>query len=159
MASKIKILTDRGTLDMEQGADRDFYVTRQIHDLQNFESRNADFTKTIKVPATPNNIDILDSYVGSASNASQTIPCQIIIDGITIAPKAKLLFYRSIVNNSETGYQVSILYGNFNLFDDITAGDISDINWADLNFNLLPVTYVTHSKNTTDRVTPICDWV
>ena len=159
MASKIQILTNKGTLDLAQGADRDFYVTRQIHDLNNFESRNADFTKTIKVPATPNNIDILDAYTGSAGAVNQTIPCQILMDGITIAPSAKLLFFRSIVNNAEIGYEVNILYGNFNLFDDITAGDISDINWQDLAFSLLPTTYVLLSQNTTDLVTPIADWV
>ena len=93
----LEIITDRGTLDLYDGAEFEFYVTRQIHDLKDLETRNADFSKTIKIPPTPGNLAILEAYV--ATSGEYVIPCQVVLAGITIAPKAKLLIYGRTVNN------------------------------------------------------------
>ena len=161
MAARLQILTDLGSLDLPHNADEQFYVTRQIHDLQDFETKNADFTKVLKVPATPTNLEILDAYTGVADTVVSTIPCQIIMDGITIAPRAVLLFTKTIVNNQEIGFEVQILYGNFNLFENIAAGTIDEMNWADLAYDMAATTNLATvlSQNTTDLVTPLCDWV
>ena len=153
------IITPKGTLDLLKGAEREFYITRQIHDLHNFETRNADFSKTISVPPTPNNIDILDSYTSDPSYVKNIIPCQIILGGITIASRAKLLFTKTTRSNNETSFEVQVLYGNFNLFDDILTGDISELNWADLAFDMTYTFYASQSLNTTDLATPIVDWL
>ena len=154
----IELRTNLGSLDLEDGAEREFYITRQIHDLNNLETRNADYSKTIKVPPTPNNIDILDAYAG-VEDSERTIPCQIIIDGITVAPNARLLFSKKTIANKDVSYDVTILYGNFNLFDDILEGNINDMAWSDLTYEHTHENYVLHSENTTDLCTPIVDWM
>ena len=161
MAVSIQIVTEEGSLDLEKGAEALFYVTRQIHDLHNFETRNADYTKNLSVPATPQNIRILDAYTGAAGTVRSTVPCQIIMEGITISPRAQLLFLDSVVSNEEVGYRVTILFGNFNLFESLKAGTIDNMAWADLAYDMSDAVWITNtgSQNATDLVTPICDWV
>ena len=50
MAIGLDIRTEGGSLELLQDAATTFYITRQIHDLNNFESRNADYTKSIEIP-------------------------------------------------------------------------------------------------------------
>ncbi len=89
MAAIVEIITEQGSLDLLQGVEDNFYVTRQIHDLNDFQTRNADFTKQIQVPPTPRNVIILDAY---GDNKSNTIPCRVLMNGVLIAPNARLLF-------------------------------------------------------------------
>ena len=158
MGNRLQILTEEGSLDLPQDAYEKFYVTRQVHDIQNFETKNADFTKTLKLPATPTNVEILDAYIGAVKTVISTIPCQVIIDGITIAPRAVLLFTKTIVSNERIEFDVQILYGNFNLFESIDEGTIDEMNWADLSTEWLMAQVVPLMNNTTDMVWPACDW-
>ena len=134
--AELKITTQTGqVLDLLKGTEKQFYVTRQVHDLRSLQTREADFTKVISLPATANNLTTLNSNnilnKGSGVVAAK-VQVSIELSGIMIAPVAFLLHTRTnIVNDIET-LEVAILYGNFNLFDSILAGDISDINWADL---------------------------
>ena len=83
MPSEIIITTDKGTIDLYQGAETAFYVTRQIHDLHNFETRNADFSKSLSVPPTSNNLGILG--IEQNDPDQQGIGCSIQMGGIMIA--------------------------------------------------------------------------
>jgi hypothetical protein len=159
MPAKLQILTDKGSFDLEVGTDERFYVTRQIHDLHNFETKNGDYTKTLTVPSTPTNNHILDAYVGASGNTKNVIPCQIIMDGITVASQARLLFTRTLITNQEIVYEITILYGNSSFFESIVIGTIDEMNWADLAYDNTETEYVTNSENTTGLVTPLCDWV
>ena len=154
--SIIKIETELGVLDLFQGAEREFYVTRQMNDLHNLESRNADFSKTIRIPPTPGNTAILDAY---AADGGRTIPCRILIDDITISPSAKLLFGGKTISNDEISYEVTVLYGNFSLFDDILEGTIDEMDWSDLSYQHTVNNYVQLSQETETLVTPIVDWL
>ena len=161
MAATLQILTELGQLDLANGAEESFYITRQIHDLHDFQTKNADFTKMLKIPATPNNLAILDSYTTASTSINAVVPCKIIMEGITVAPDAFLLFFRSTVSNEEVGYDVSIFYGNFNLFNSIKVGTIDEIVWTDLAYDMADAIWITNtgSQNTTDLCTPICDWM
>lgn len=158
MAAQIEIRTNKGSFDLYQGVERDFYITRQIHDLNNFETRNADFTKTIQIPSTPNNIRLLDAYSGVTQSSVGVVPCQILMAGITIAPSAGLLFTKSVIKDGLVSYDVAILYGNFNVFNSIDANTLDSLNLADLAYSNVPSIYVQESENTEGLVTAIADW-
>jgi len=156
MASELIIKTDAGIVDLYQNAERDFYVTRQIHDLHNFQTRNADFSKNLSIPPTSNNIVILslaDEYQGE-----QGIPCNIILGGLTISPSALMYYVSTETVNEVDSIKIVIFYGNFNFFNSIRSGDISQINWADLAINWEIADLVTASQNTTDLTYPIANW-
>lgn len=134
MAALITITTDDGVLDLPKNFHQQFYVTRQIFNLNNFETRNADFTKTITVPATPTNTSLLKSIsdlTGTTGESSNKVRCSISINGIMIAPVAWLLHFRSKIDRNSSEYELTIFYGNFNLFDDLSGQTIDKLNWAD----------------------------
>ena len=116
MANKIDIRTEAGSLDLYKGAERDFYITRQVNDLNNFQNRNADYTKSLSIPPTPNNRALLNSFSSGISEEEQGIQCTITIDGITIAHSAILYHTSSTITNDQFDLEIVLFYGNFNFF-------------------------------------------
>ena len=135
MSALIEIRTDKGSLDLPKDFHQQFYVTRQVFNLNDFETRNADFTKTIQVPATPTNVALLDSVAstsGTSGSESNKIQCSIYMNGIQIAPIAWLLHFKTTKDRNSTTMELGVFYGNFNLFDTLSGDSIDAINWADL---------------------------
>ena len=157
MPSEIIITTDKGTIDLYQGAETAFYVTRQIHDLHNFETRNADFSKSLSVPPTPNNLGILG--IEQNDPDQQGIGCNIQMGGIMIAPVAFLFYIGTTLTNDEEEIKIQILYGNFNFINTIESGSINEINWADLAViwsvaNIIPLSQNTEAMKKAAGDTP-----
>jgi len=163
MASLIEIRLETGSLDLPQGFHNIFYITRQVFDLSDFQTRNADFTKSFNVPVTPNNVAILASAstIAGASIIDNKVPCQIIVNGITIAPVASLLQTETVIENGVSFFNLTIFYGNFNLFDTLGGTTIDRLNWADLAIGWETTDILAASKNTyldDDVVWPLADW-
>jgi len=157
MAAEIVITTDKGVIDLFQGAETRFYVTRQIHDLHNFQTRNADFSKDLEVPPTPNNLTILG--VEQNNPSQQGIPCSVQMAGLMVMPVGFLFFTGSTVKNDETTLSIQILSGNFNFINSIAASTIDTINWADLAKEWIPNTLRQFSDNPLGNfVFPMSDW-
>ena len=97
------------------------------------------------MPPTPRNVVILDAY---GDNKVNTIPCRVLMNGVVIAPNARLLFSRQTIADRQSLFDVTILYGNFNLFDDIKKGTIDQMNWSDLSYQHDAATFVALSTNT-----------
>lgn len=129
----LRIDIDGRALDLFEGEDDNFYITRQIHDLANLETRNSDFTKIIKVPATAKNLDLLqiDSLFDTSEAISiEAIKCNIILDGVAVANDADL-FPGDTVNDNVI--EVGIFYGNFAFFSLLT-GNIRELDLTDHSF-------------------------
>ncbi len=156
LAAEIIIETNEGILDLYQGAETSFYITRQIHDLHNFQTRNADFSKNIEVPPTANNVALLSVQQNTAGQ--QGIQCSIQMGGVMIAPVAFLFNVGTQGSNEADVLRIQILYGNFNFINQIEAGFISQINWADLAIDWEVADLITASQNTTDLVYAQADW-
>lgn len=161
MASTIEIKTDKGGIDLLDGAEDIFYITRQINDLQNLQSRQADFTRTINIPATPNNLTIINAHEvasGASNNVGTKIPARILMDGIQVAPLATLLHVKTNFKDDVITLEIALLYGNFNLFDALPQGSIQDLNWADLALDWTPENVAALGNKTTDMVLGWTDW-
>mgnify|MGYP003639162458 CR=1 FL=1 len=59
MANKLQILSNGDTFDLFEGEAERFYITYQIHDLSNLQTRNGDFSRRVSLPLTARNKDIL----------------------------------------------------------------------------------------------------
>ena len=156
MAADIIITTDDGVLDLFVGAENEFYITRQIHDLNNFETRDASFSKSLEIPPTTNNINILG--IQNNDIITQGIQCSVNMGGLMVAPIALLFWEGADIVNDEEVLLIQILAGNFNCFNAIRSGSIDTINWADLATEWEAFDLRNRSSNTTDLVFPLADW-
>ena len=71
MASELEIRVEGTALDLFDNEEQNFYLTKQIHDLTNLETRNADFSKTISIPLTVKNQDTLGDNVPTEERFSE----------------------------------------------------------------------------------------
>ena len=157
MAAQIVITTDAGVLDLFVGAETEFYITRQIHDLHDFETRNASFSKALEIPPTETNLRVLN--VVQDSPTTQGVICSVVMAGVTVANNAFLYYLGSEITNDRKILRIQILSGNFNFFNAIAEADISLINWADLQIEWETAEVITANTNTVDLVVPVADWL
>ena len=127
--SRIKIEVNDGVLDLFDGTDKAFYITKQINDLHNLQNRQADYTREIKIPSTENNKELLNLETNEQlSNPS--FPCNILLNESLVIPYARLL----IVTHSITEISIVMFSGNYQLFDNIPNESIKDLDFSTYNF-------------------------
>ena len=126
--SQVQIIANNESIDLYDSIDNEFSVTRQIHDLRDLKSRNSSFSSAFKVPNTARNIDILQVASFTESRRQTTKhDCQILMQGITIATRARLTaFYNG------NDIEIQIYFGNFNIYDTLD-GLLSDLYCSDLD--------------------------
>lgn len=103
-----------------------FARTLQVNDLVNIENRQTNFTKNIKIPKTPKNIETLD-WLGVAGNVSQ-FPYQKNTAKYMIGNEFLIYDGWAIVNQTDNFYNVSIYDGAIDLYkaiENITLADLS----------------------------------
>jgi len=152
------------SLDLFPGASKDFYITRQIHDIRDLTTRNADFTKRISIPVTAKNTRLLrrgiDGLVNEASKTpSQSVACRVFSGGVPVIPDATLFISTS---TNDDKLDIQIFYGNFDFFQEI-SGDIEELPFDDAN-NDQSFTWdeafinATMSQRDTGTVFALADW-
>lgn len=156
----LRIEIDGEPLDLLAGVDGVFYVTRQIYDLSNLNTRNADYTKQIEVPGTAKNKRLLEGAgdVFSIADKAAVVPviASILIDGVPIANNAQI--FVDEVNDDDTA-SITLFYGNFNFFDKI-SGNIADLDLTDQSFTWDIDTIDTTLKDKTEHVVfLLSDWL
>ena len=84
MANKLQILSSGESFDLFDGEAERFYITYQIHDLSNLQTRNGDFSRRVSLPLTAKNKGILGAALPTISRfdsvAVDTIPCEILVN-------------------------------------------------------------------------------
>ena len=110
-----------------------------IADIQDLSNRNAAYSKTVKIPDTRNNRDVLGdigdlSVVDSTFNPNLKTRCWILVD--TVVVFKGYLQVKGITDNrdmDEAGYECVIYADNDNLFTLIGESFITDLDWSELN--------------------------
>lgn len=127
--SRIRIEVGSGTLDLFEGTDDLFYVTKQINDLSNLQNRQADFTRQIKIPGTKNNLSVLN-LLSNERIGNPSYNANVLLDDILIIPFGNLL----IIDSTKYSINIIIFSGNYGLFDAIPNNSIKTINTGALDF-------------------------
>jgi hypothetical protein len=158
--ARLEIYTEKGSLDLPLDAANNFYITRQVHDLRSFISRNADYTSNIDLPATENNLNEFNAAIDVSNAFGNKVTVRILMDGVQVAPVATALHLRTRYSKGGAipTMEIIILYGNFNFFDSIREGDISDLNWADLAIEWEAADVAAIGNNEQGIVFPQLDW-
>lgn len=110
-----------------------------IADIADLSSRNAAYSKTIKIPDTRNNRDVFGdigdlSVVDSTFNPNIKTRCWILVD--TVVVFKGYLQVKGISDNKdidESGYECVIYADNDNLFTLIGDNFLTDLDWSELN--------------------------
>ena len=84
MANKLQILSNGESFDLFDGEAERFYITYQIHDLSNLETRNGNFSRRVNLPLTSKNKGILDAALPTVArfdtNSVGITPCEILVN-------------------------------------------------------------------------------
>lgn len=160
MSIGLQITTDLGSFDLYEREDKNFFITRQVFDVNELQSRKADFTRNIRIPGTARNNFLLGDVINlqNIGKKEQTIDCRILLDGVTVAPVAKLLHISSQVEVGIPSFNIVIFYGNFNLFDNILGGGINEMNWADIAIDWTTTNLAALSNDTSSHGWFLADW-
>lgn len=108
-----------------------FARTLQVNDLVNIENRQTNFTKNIKLPKTPKNIQTFD-WLGVSGNVSQ-FPYQKNTAKYMIGNEFLIYDGWAIINQTDDFYNVSIYDGAIDLYKAIENRTLADLDISGLN--------------------------
>jgi hypothetical protein len=159
MANKLQIISNGQDFDLFQGEDENFYITKQIHDLANLETRNGDFSRRINLPLTPKNKEILGTNLPIYSRfddiAVGTIPCEILVNGMPVLSNA----YFTIDTQSKTAITIQVFGGVSKLYSGLSDLSIRDLDFSALNFQWTTAGINAITTNTTGVVYAESQWI
>jgi len=120
--------------------------TLQINDIGEAKDRQANFSNTIKIPKTPNNVKNFN-FLGVSGNNSlapyRKLRCDYSLNGIPLINKGY-----SVVNATNSHYEVVVYDGNIDLAERIKGKKLNELNFADLNHYLTQAMYQSSLFNT-----------
>jgi hypothetical protein len=138
----VKIVLDSGVLDVR--LDVNFPLTFSVGEIRDITKRTGTFSKTIVLPATDNNNQILNHYYDVNIDAgtfdiTKLTRCQVLQNDVIILEDAILQLIA--VNKYQTtdayeqvaNYEVLIKDTKAELFTAITNAELTDIDFSDLN--------------------------
>ena len=149
----MKILVNDIALDLFPNTENQFFINKQIYDIRSLQTRKSDFTRTLELPASANNLDALGLNTNRNLTGSK-FDCLLDIDGIIIS-KGFLFVFES------TNFTISInIYsGNFDLFNNIPNESIKELNLSSYNFPFSVAGFVALATATDGPVLSRHYWV
>jgi hypothetical protein len=157
VANKLQILSNGDTFDLFEGEAERFYITYQIHDLSNLQTRNGDFSRRVSLPLTSRNKDILGAALPTISRfdsvAVGTIPCEILVNDMPALSDS----YFVIDTQEENSVTIQIFGGISKFYSDVPDLPISALSFT--AFDWTPTGITSKTDTTSDVVIPDAQWV
>jgi hypothetical protein len=157
VANKLQILSNGDSFDLFEGEAERFYITYQIHDLSNLQTRNGDFSRRVSLPLTSRNKDILGAALPTISRfdsvAVGTIPCEILVNDMPALSDS----YFVIDTQEENSVTIQIFGGISKFYSDVPDLPISALSFT--AFNWTPTGIKSKTDTTSDVVIPDAQWV
>ena len=157
MANKLQILSNGNTFDLFEGEAERFYITYQIHDLSNLQTRNGDFSRRVSLPLTSRNKNILGAALPTISRfdsvAGGTIPCEILVNDMPALSDS----YFVIDTQEENSVTIQIFGGISKFYSDVPDLPISALSFT--AFDWTPTGIISKTNTTSDVVIPDAQWV
>jgi hypothetical protein len=157
VANKLQILSNGDSFDLFEGEAERFYITYQIHDLSNLQTRNGDFSRRVSLPLTSKNKDILGAALPTISRfdsvAVGTIPCEILVNDMPALSDS----YFVIDTQEENSVTIQIFGGISKFYSDVPDLPISALSFT--AFDWTPTGITSKTDTTSDVVIPDAQWV
>ena len=132
MAAPLLIITQEGLLDLYPDSYEQFYATMQVHNIFSLGTREANFTKALNIPNTPNNKKLFGGLNIHHTLKNKEVEAEIRADGVPLANKALL----TIGTIDKDNIEVVIFFGNFNFFSLVPDINIGFLDFSEYNFYL-----------------------
>ena len=157
MANKLQILSNGNTFDLFEGEAERFYITYQIHDLSNLQTRNGDFSRRVSLPLTSRNKDILGAALPTISRfdsvAVGTIPCEILVNDMPALSDS----YFVIDTQEENSVTIQIFGGISKFYSDVPDLPISALSFTAFDWDTTGI--ISKTNTTSDIVIPNAQWI
>ncbi len=120
--------------------------TLQINDMGSVDDRQANYSNTIKIPRTAQNIAIFN-MLGIAGNTTRMpyeyINVKYVVNGIEQISDGK-----GVINSTSTYYKVVVYDGNLSMSDLIGSDTLEELDFSDYNHNLTQNIFLNSFSNT-----------
>jgi len=157
MSNKLQILSNGESFDLFEGEEKRFYITYQIHDLSNLQTRNGNFSRRVSLPLTAKNKNILGATLPTISRfdsvAVGTIPCEILVNDMPALSDS----YFVIDTQDEDSVTIQIFGGISKFYSDVPDLPISALSFTALDWT--PTGIISKTDTTSDVVIPDTQWV
>lgn len=114
-------------------------LTYQVNSLAEFASRNSTYSQSITLPLSPRNLGLLGAYLRMDSDRTNNkalyrfIPCELLVNGIRIAPEGSKM---QVISSSENEVEVQIVGPNADLVSQLDATEMKSPAGSELRFTL-----------------------
>jgi len=135
--SKLEIRLANGSLDLNPDSQSKFYITKQIHDLRDLETRNASFTKSIVIPRSYNNVFLLGlelvEFGRDSTDSYKFVDCQVLLASYPVLSEGKLIVTSQ--NDTDKTITINILGGTVTLFEELSENGLGDLPLVNYSFD------------------------
>jgi len=144
---------------VELSPDFDIAITRSIADIRNPEQRSSDYSKTVTIPATKVNNQLLghifevgNEITGSGQftpdfDPTKKASCVVLVDQFPQIEGFIRLTEIEVSNNNLIAYKATIHGESANLFTDIENAKLADLDFSEYN-HTVNITNITDSWDT-----------
>jgi len=157
VANKLQILSSGESFDLFDGEAERFYITYQIHDLSNLQTRNGDFSRRVSLPLTAKNKGILGAALPTISRFDSanvgTIPCDIMVNDMPALSDA----YFVIDTQEENSVTIQIFGGISKFYSDVPDLPISALSFTAFDWDSTGI--ISKTNTTSDVVIPDAQWI
>jgi len=150
----LRVIVNNIDLDLYQ--DTEFWITKQVHDLRDLNTRNGDITRQITLPKTAKNEDTLQAYFYSPNNRASYagLPVIVTYDGVDLIQNGRLYW----VNTTKESIEVVIFNANTELFN-LIGESLSALDTSSYDFTFDQAGAQGIKSNTTGAVMARADWL
>lgn len=126
--------------------DRVVSQTLQINDIGDVQDRQANYSNSIKIPRTSNNIRILE-MLGIAGNTTrvpyENVKIRYVVDGVELISEGK-----GVVKNTNNFFNLVIYDGGIALAELLGGSTLSELDFSAHNHNLTEPLFISSFGNT-----------
>jgi hypothetical protein len=160
----VKIQLETGYLDVKEGAD--FPLNFGVAEIRDLTKRSGTFSKSITLVGSKNNHDLLNHYYdvnieAGTFNINTLTKCTVLQNDIPILSDASLQLTAvnkrqwSVDDENKIEYTVLIKDAQADFFTKIDNGELTDLDFSDLNHTYSSANVVASWSNTSGYVYPL----
>ena len=159
MANNLQILSSGESFDLFEGEEKRFYVTYQVHDLSNLQTRNGNFSRRVKLPLTSKNKGIIGAALPSISRFDSVpvgaLDCEVLVNGMPLLSDS----FFTIEQEGDNYFTIQIFGGVSKFYSNLSDNSIQTLDFSSLNFNLTKAGLLALTNTTTGVCYPKAQWI